>query len=82
MFGSPELHRIVVGVDYVEIRHGSKAPLDPAVDVEVVPLGIVLHKSGPEQTPGEIDFYAWTDQEEIVGPIGSRKFQIILLKIH
>ncbi len=82
MLGSPELHCIVVGVDYVEVRHGGEAPLDPAVDVEVVPLGIVLHKGGPEQTPGEVDLYAWTDQEEIVGPIGLRKFQVVLLKIH
>ena len=82
MLGSPEFHCIVVGVDYVEVRHGGKAPLNPAVNVEVVPLCIVLHKGGPEQTPGEIDLYARTDQEEIVGPIRRGKFQVVLLKIH
>ena len=51
MLRSPEFHCIVVGVYYVEVRHGGESPLDPAVDVEVVPLGIVLHKGGPEQTP-------------------------------
>jgi hypothetical protein len=63
---SPELYRIVISIDDVEIRHGLEAPLDPAVYIKIVLLGIVLQEGGPEKLPGEVDLDTGIDQKEVV----------------
>ena len=72
MLGSPELHCIVIRVDYVEVRHGCKAPLNPAVNVEVIPLGIVLQEGIHRHFGGKPDLRSNAGQVdiEILVPIG------------
>ena len=82
MLGSPEFYRIVISIDDVEIRHGRKAPLDTAVNIEIILLGIVLQEGGPEKLSGEIDFDTGIDQKKIILHIGIRKFQEVLFNIY
>ena len=63
VFGAPELNSVVIGIDNVEIGHGLETPLEPAVDIKIVILGVELHESGPEQGPGKIDLHTGTDQQ-------------------
>jgi predicted secreted protein len=53
--------------------------LQPAVDIEIVPLVIVLQEGCPEQVIGEIDFNPWCNQEEIAFAIRIREGQSSLL---
>ena len=49
VFASPEFNCIIVCIDDIEVRHGPEPPLDPAVDIEVIVLRIVLQECGPEK---------------------------------
>ena len=78
---SPDIHGIVVGVDNEQIRHRLEAPLQAAVDVEVVALGVVLQESCPEDVAGEIDFDLGADQEEVFAAKGIGKFEFVIDEI-
>jgi hypothetical protein len=82
VFGSPELYCIVIGIDNIEIRHGLKVPLDPAVNIEIILLCIVLKEGGPEKAPGEVDFDTGIDQEQVICTVWIRKCQGILFKVY
>ena len=82
MLGAPEFYRVVIGLDDIEVRHGLEAPLDPAVYIKIILLGIVLQKGGPEKVPGEVYLDAGIDQEQLVRSIGLWKLQIVLFEIN
>jgi len=57
-------------------------PLEPAVDIEIILLGIVLKEGGPEEAPGEIYFDTGIDQEQVSRTVRVRKLQGVLFKVH
>lgn len=67
------ISEVVVTINEKKITHRFVSPLQPAVDVEIIPLIVVLQKSGPEKIVREIHFYSWSNQEEIVLAIGLRE---------
>ena len=40
---------IVVGIDQKHVRHGFESPLQPAVQIKIFDLGVVLKKGGPKE---------------------------------
>jgi hypothetical protein len=82
VFGPPEFHCIIIGVYHIEVGHGGKTPLKPAVDVEIILLGIVLQKGGPEQRPGEVYFDSRPDQKEVVRTIWIGEAKVVLLEVN
>jgi hypothetical protein len=73
---------IVIAVYQEQIAHGFVSPLQPAVDVEIVPLVVVLQEGGPKKIVGEIHFDPVCDQEQVVFAIGFGKSEVGLLKAH
>lgn len=53
---------VVVGINDENIRHRTVPPLESAVDVQIVELFVVLHKSGKEKCVGQRNIQFGTDQ--------------------
>lgn len=43
------IRKIVIGINNEQVAHRFEAPLQAAVDIEIIILVVVLEESGPEQ---------------------------------
>ena len=54
---------IIIRVYQEKIAGRLIPPLQAAVDIKIIPLGIVLDKSGPEYFSGKINLHSWCQQQ-------------------